>query len=312
MKDDFDNIYNWYVYRHIRIDKNIPFYIGIGKKKDYGRAYEDGLQKRNKIWARITYKTEWKVDILFDNITKEEASKKEQEFILLYGRIDNNTGILSNMTDGGDGVWGHKMSDETKQKIRITKIGDKNPAFGKTPSKQILKKRGDGISKNWNNKTTKEKENIIERRRNGVLLKQARPVIVYSYATGLFIGKFDSISRACKILGILGTGHAVQVCKGKRSMVNNYVFIYKSSNQETVPKIEIIKTKRTHSQNTKDKIRISNSMPVLQFSTEGVFIKRWESARSAAIIGGGHISDVCNSARKSSGGFIWKHDIVTI
>jgi hypothetical protein len=41
-----------YVYRHIRLDKNEPFYIGIGKDdySSFKRAYHTG-NKRNKIWA---------------------------------------------------------------------------------------------------------------------------------------------------------------------------------------------------------------------------------------------------------------------
>lgn len=40
---------NWYVYRHIRLDKNEPFYIDIGCKKQYARAYETDSVKRNHI-----------------------------------------------------------------------------------------------------------------------------------------------------------------------------------------------------------------------------------------------------------------------
>ena len=44
-----------YVYRHIRVDKNEPFYIGIGKDDGYEfkRAYYKSIEKRNKIWIDI-------------------------------------------------------------------------------------------------------------------------------------------------------------------------------------------------------------------------------------------------------------------
>jgi hypothetical protein len=86
------------VYRHIRLDKNEPFYIGIGNSKE--RAYrKDG---RNPLWKKIVDKTNYKVQIIFDDLTKEEACNKEIELISLYGRIINGTGILSNITCGGD------------------------------------------------------------------------------------------------------------------------------------------------------------------------------------------------------------------
>jgi hypothetical protein len=88
------------LYRHIRLDNNKPFYIGIGKtnKRAYSRS------KRNKYWISIVEKTEYKVEILFDDLTWEQACEKECEFIKLYGRKDKGTGILTNMTDGGDGA----------------------------------------------------------------------------------------------------------------------------------------------------------------------------------------------------------------
>jgi hypothetical protein len=86
------------VYRHIRHDKNEPFYIGIGTSES--RAYrKDG---RNPIWKKIVNSTSYTVEILFDNLSKEDACKKEKEFISLYGRISDGTGCLSNITIGGD------------------------------------------------------------------------------------------------------------------------------------------------------------------------------------------------------------------
>ena len=86
------------VYRHIRLDKNEPFYIGIGT--DESRAYrKDG---RNPLWSNIAEKTEYKVQIIFEGLTKEEACRKEIELISLYGRINKGDGILANITCGGD------------------------------------------------------------------------------------------------------------------------------------------------------------------------------------------------------------------
>ena len=109
-----------YVYRHIRLDKNEPFYIGIATH--IKRAYERN-QRKNKIWKSIVNKTDYEVEILFDDISREKALEKEIELIALYGRIDKKTGTLSNLTDGGEGfqgIWnkGRKASEETKAKLR--------------------------------------------------------------------------------------------------------------------------------------------------------------------------------------------------
>jgi hypothetical protein len=144
-----------YLYRHIRLDKNEPFYIGIGSDEEgqYDRAYSK--DSRTKYWRRIISKVGYEVEIVLDDLSWEEACEKEKEFIKLYGRKDLNEGTLVNMTDGGEGTPGFKHSDTTKEKCRLaaknqkTNIkgtdeyeaiklkksewskGDKNPCFGK-------------------------------------------------------------------------------------------------------------------------------------------------------------------------------------
>lgn len=113
------------VYRHIRLDKNEPFYIGIGNSK-YRATKKDS---RNDIWQKIVDKTPYRVDILFDDITWEEACEKEKEFILLYGRKKDG-GILANITFGGEGVLGLPQSDEAKEKARKQMLKNMaNPQF---------------------------------------------------------------------------------------------------------------------------------------------------------------------------------------
>jgi len=107
------------VYRHIRLDKNEPFYIGIGL--NLRRAYSKS--GRGKFWNKIINKTNYEVDILFDNITWEQACEKEKEFIALYGRRNINTGTLVNLTDGGDGKIGFIASEDTKKKMSEIKKG---------------------------------------------------------------------------------------------------------------------------------------------------------------------------------------------
>jgi len=112
------------VYRHIRLDTGEPFYIGIGKL--LSRAYQN--RNRTKRWHNIVNKYNYEVEILFDDLTYEKACEKEKEFIKLYGRKDINTGILVNLTDGGDTSTGYKATTETKLKIgKLSKGRIKSP-----------------------------------------------------------------------------------------------------------------------------------------------------------------------------------------
>jgi hypothetical protein len=101
-----------YVYRHIRLDKNEPFYVGIGSDDLYKRANKS--RGRSLRWKDIAYHVPYRVDIVLDNLTWEDACLKEQEFIALYGRADLKKGSLTNMTDGGDGTIGHKWTHSQK------------------------------------------------------------------------------------------------------------------------------------------------------------------------------------------------------
>lgn len=141
-----------YVYRHIRLDKNEPFYIGIGKEDDgvYKRAYEKACsRKKSHIWKLITNKTDHEVDIMFYNITWGQACLKEKEFIILYGRIDKGNGILANMTDGGDGSKGHIVSQEIKNR-HSERMKGKRYSLGFKQSKETISKRVESLkNRKW-------------------------------------------------------------------------------------------------------------------------------------------------------------------
>lgn len=108
-----------YVYRHIRLDKNQPFYIGIGSDKNYSRAY--WKHGRTRYWKNIVNKSGYDVEIILDNISWVDACRKEKEFILLYKKISDG-GLLVNLTDGGDGTIGLKpnITSERNKKISET------------------------------------------------------------------------------------------------------------------------------------------------------------------------------------------------
>lgn len=112
-----------YIYRHIRLDNNTPFYIGIGSDFDYSRA--NFRHNRNKHWNNVVAKTDYEVEIMLDDITFEYAKMKEIEFISLYGRKDKDNGFLVNKTDGGDGCLGLIHTSEAREKMGAPNRGKK-------------------------------------------------------------------------------------------------------------------------------------------------------------------------------------------
>jgi hypothetical protein len=158
-----------FVYRHIRLDTNEPFYIGIGSKNNFNRAYD---KKRNKIWQSIASNTNFDVEIMLDDLTWEEAKEKEKEFISLYGRINTNTGTLANLTNGGAGMLGFKFDENARKNMSIAQK-NKKPATEETRKKLSIASRSRDTGAYWRGK--KVSEDIIEKRRQGLIgLKKSK------------------------------------------------------------------------------------------------------------------------------------------
>lgn len=100
---------NYYVYAYLR-ENGTPYYVGKGKgKRAYDKRHTVNLP--NDI-SRIVF--------LLENVEEQVAHQFEMQYIRQYGRIDDGSGILRNLTNGGEGSSGRILSEEIKQKIRIS------------------------------------------------------------------------------------------------------------------------------------------------------------------------------------------------
>ena len=117
------------VYEHLF--PNGKRYIGITSKNPKDR-WENGNgyhQKNQPVMYNAIRKYGWeniKHNILFDNLTEEEAKEKERELIQEYNTFiyaENSMGY--NMTLGGEGTLGHKATDKTREAIRNRLLGKK-------------------------------------------------------------------------------------------------------------------------------------------------------------------------------------------
>lgn len=122
----------YFIYRHIRLDKNVPFYIGVGTKTSHTNTFNEVYRRaflkagRNNLWNKIVNKTGYNVEIIIESENFEYILQKETELIILYGRKDLGLGTLANLTDGGIGNQNmpkRKCSEETKQKMSNSSKG---------------------------------------------------------------------------------------------------------------------------------------------------------------------------------------------
>ena len=72
--------------------------------------------------------------------------------IAVFGRKDLGTGILYNRTDGGEGISGTILSEETKQKMSESRKGHKNHFYGRKHSAESIEKMKTSLQKKtpWN------------------------------------------------------------------------------------------------------------------------------------------------------------------
>ena len=71
-----------YVYKHIRLDNNNVFYVGIGSDSSYKRA--NSKSDRNKYWKNIVNKHGYIIEIYKNNISWDEACVIEKELIKYF------------------------------------------------------------------------------------------------------------------------------------------------------------------------------------------------------------------------------------
>lgn len=196
------------IYRHIRPDTNEVFYIGIGSIK---RAY--ATRCRNNYWRNIVAlnKNNYRIDIILDNLDRDDACKKEVEFIKLYGRSDLKQGTLCNLTDGGEKNLGRVVTEDLRE--RLSKANPKIWLGKKRPdcSARLAKRNKERV---W---TKEQRENHSKNRlgekgsmygKFGKECPNSKSIVCIT--TGI---TYESASDAAKNLG-LNIGHIASVARG--------------------------------------------------------------------------------------------------
>ena len=207
------------VYRH-RSNKDFSiFYVGIGK--DVKRAYRKS--QRSNYWERVAKKYGYTVEILREDISQEDACELEILLIEEYGRRDLGTGILVNMTDGGELNLGKTVSLETREKISKANKG-------KTRSKELREKMSRDYMGRVHSKETREK--ISKAQIGKVISKEIREktsITVLQFSLdGKFIKEWVSGREAQRELKIFDIH---RVCNGYRKTAGGFIWKYKDKNR---------------------------------------------------------------------------------
>lgn len=131
-----------FLYGYLRASDKSPYYIGVST--GLGRAVD---QKNHRKHGISVPKNADFVVVLRSGLTKEQAAEWEQFYISHYGRIDLQTGILRNRTDGGEGMQNPspetraKISAATKGRVLTPEHVAALSAFGRLPKTEEHKRR---------------------------------------------------------------------------------------------------------------------------------------------------------------------------
>lgn len=186
---------NYKVYKHTF--PNGKIYIGVTKNSVF-RRWINGKGYSSQYVYRAINKYGWKNirhDILFENLTKEQAEQKEIELIAFYK--SNQTEFGYNIANGGDYAGsvseetkkklsklkkGKRLTEETKQKLRLVNLGRK--ASEETKQKLRIKNLGKKLSEehkikiSQSNKGKKHTIETKEKLRKANLLENLSPEVL--------------------------------------------------------------------------------------------------------------------------------------
>jgi hypothetical protein len=209
----------WCVYIHYTENWTTPFYVGKGSFK---RAYEKS--NRNKFWRNVVNKNkEYHIKVICNLENEQDAYLCGRALIGFFGLRINGTGILTNMTLGGEGALGRKgslhpmygktQSDSTKAKLSKSLkgllAGSKNPMYGKTKEQNPF----------YGKKHTEEFKKNSSDRMKGVYVGSKNPF--YNKAHSAESKLIMSEKRKGKIVDEITRNKISNTLKEKRALPNN-------------------------------------------------------------------------------------------
>lgn len=189
---------NFVVYRHT--SPNGKCYIGITCQDPEYRWGNNGYKylevlKNGKLkhpyFAQAILKYGWDNfthEIIHSSLTKRDACKLEQKYISEYKK----KGISYNITNGGEGIWGYKFTEEQIENLKNSHIGKKQSA--ETVAKRVAKNTG-------------------KRRTDEQKAKTSKPVCQYDLECNL-IAIYFGAREASRCTGV-NSAHITDCCNHK-------------------------------------------------------------------------------------------------
>lgn len=218
---------NYSLYLHIF--PNGKVYVGITGYKPQSRWGKNGNGYKHNRLASAIRKYGWnnvQHKVLFTGLTKEEAGELEKKLIAVFHSADGRNGYNAQTGGWSDVNW--TMSEEGREKIRQSKIGSKNPMYGKKQTPEWIAMISRVNTGRKLSEETKAKQRFAQSNRSAETLKRMSDahdfemVSVIQVETGR---RFKSVSEAGKETGLCAS-NIVACCKGRRHTTGGYHWAY--------------------------------------------------------------------------------------
>jgi hypothetical protein len=201
----------FYVYQHLRLDNNIPFYIGKGCKD---RAFR--TKRNNKGWNNIVNKVGFKAEIIkyFEN--EDQAIKYEHELIDNY-RLQGIELVNQTLYSPGGTKWSY--TDEVKIKQSKGQMGTKRPKTQEWCDK--ISKANTGREILWADKIGDALRGVPKNYPN----PNKKTILQYDINNNL-INQYNSATEAGKALN--KSGNSIADCAaGRQKTAYRFIWKYK-------------------------------------------------------------------------------------
>ena len=254
-------------------------YVGITKNNPLYRWRNGNGYIGNIYFSRAINKYGWsnfKHEILFENLSKKEAEEKEIELISFYK--SNNRMFGYNIENGGNCAGTH--SEETKRKIGLKSQGNKHCLGRKITDKHIEAMRKGRISNGYKrSKHSEETKRKISESHKGVKFSEE---------------------------------HILHIKQNRPNTSGENNPMYgKHHSEDTKKKIAESKKGMKVSKETAERLKsIAKRVPVAQFDKNQNMIRVFNSVKEAADYVGANpqnISAVCRGKQKSCKGYFWRY-----
>lgn len=292
-------------------------YIGITSQKPPTRRWRnDGSgYKHNTHFWRAIQKYGWdnfKHEILYSGLTKEEAELKEVELIILHKSDNHNFGY--NIDHGGNSVG--KMAEKTKEKLKelfsipvcqYSKHGDFIEEYSSmTKAEEYTGLSASSISKCCRNEAKLCGDSIWRFKGdtpNSKLINwcnsrepSSRRIGVSQYDRyGCLVKEYESMTIAHEETGV-DLASIIKCCKCEQGIAGGFIWRYSDEplTKEHLNSCISILPKR-----------------IVQYTKCGEFIEIYETAVECELVTGVNARSIlscCSGDRKTAGGYLWRNE----